>query len=184
MSRIGSKPIEVPKGVTITRENNLITVKGPKGELKQEIARDIATEIEEGQITVTRPTNHRRHRSQHGLARTLISNMVQGVTDGHKKVLEIYGTGYRAAIQGKTLVLNLGYSHDVKMDSPQNVTFEVVAPEKGKAQQIVVSGIDKAQVGQLAADIRKVRKPDPYKGKGVRYQGEVVKLKQGKRATK
>jgi large subunit ribosomal protein L6 len=184
MSRIGTAPIQVPNGVTITVDEatNTVTVKGPKGELSQPISRLLTVKQEDGTLTIERPNNLREARSQHGLARTLINNMVDGVTKGHMKVLEVIGVGYRAQVQGKNLLLNMGYSHPVTIEAGQGITFEVAADEKTRTQQIRVSGIDKALVGQMAADIRKVRKPEPYKGKGIRYQGEVVKLKAGKRA--
>lgn len=182
MSRIGTKPIEVPSGVTVTIEHAVATVKGPKGELVQPVARELSFKQEDGVLTVERPNNQRRNRSQHGLVRTLISNMIEGVTKGHEKVLEIHGVGYRAAVAGKTLTLNLGYSHPVEITAPEGIEFEVKAEERGRTTSIVVRGIDKALVGQVAADVRKVRKPDPYKGKGVRYKGERVQLRQGKRA--
>lgn len=183
MSRIGRQPIIVPAGVTVTvAEGNLVTVKGPKGELVQPIATDLKIEQADGTLTVDRDTNDRHARSQHGLARTLLNNMVVGVTNGHMKTLEVQGVGYRAQMEGKGLLLNMGYSHPVRFAPVEGITFEVVADERARTQQIRVSGIDKALVGQLAADIRKVRKPDPYKGKGIRYQGEVIKLKAGKRA--
>ncbi len=182
MSRIGIKPIEIPSGVTVTAENAVVTVKGPKGELVQPIARELSVKQEEGVLNVERPNNQRRNRAQHGLARSLISNMVEGVTKGHEKVLEIHGVGYRAASTGKTLTLNVGYSHPVEITAPEGIEFEVKSEERGRTTTITVRGIDKALVGQVAADVRKVRKPDPYKGKGVRYQGERVQLRQGKRA--
>mgnify|MGYP003341248344 CR=1 FL=1 len=183
MSRIGTTPIPVPTGVTVTIDSsNVVTVKGPKGELVQPIASALMIAQEEGKITISRPDNDRHNRSQHGLARTLISNMVTGVTNGHSKALDIIGVGYRAQVQGKNLQLNMGYSHPVLIEAVPGITFEVVADEKARTQQIRVSGIDKQKVGQIAADIRKVRKPEPYKGKGIRYKGEVVKLKAGKRA--
>jgi len=184
MSRIGQSPIPVPSGVTVTVDaaTNVVTVKGPKGELKQPIARELTIKQEEGKIRVERPNNLRRARSQHGLARTLINNMVEGVTKGHAKTLEIIGVGYRAQMQGKNLLLAMGYSHPVVITAAPGILFEIPAEERGKAQQIRISGIDKAMVGQMAADIRKVRKPEPYKGKGIRYQGETIKLKAGKRA--
>lgn len=184
MSRIGMAPITVPSGVTISVDEatNVVTVKGPKGELSQQIARELTVKQEDGKLQVERPNNLRRARSQHGLARTLINNMVEGVTKGHTKTLEIIGVGYRAQMEGKNLLLNMGYSHPVRMESPPGITFELAAEERGRTQQIRVSGIDKALVGQMAADIRKVRKPEPYKGKGIRYQGETIKLKAGKRA--
>ncbi|MDI9634737.1 50S ribosomal protein L6 [Kamptonema cortianum] len=184
MSRIGLKPISVPDKVTVNVDHSLVTVSGPKGELKQNIHRNLSLVQEDGLITISRPNNQRHNRSQHGLARTLISNMVVGVTEGHVKALEIHGVGYRAAAQGQTLTLHVGYSHPVEIVAPAGISFEVPAPEKGQALTIFVRGIDKAMVGQVAADIRKVRKPDPYKGKGVRYKGEVVRLRPGKRAGK
>jgi large subunit ribosomal protein L6 len=177
------KPITVPNGVTVEVEaDNLVKVKGPKGQLEMRIARELEIKTEDNTLTIERPNNQSRMRSQHGLARTLVNNMVEGVTKGHKRELEIVGVGYRAQMEGKNLLLNMGYSHPVRIESREGVTFELPQEEKGRAQRIVVSGIDKALVGQLAADIRKVRKPDPYKGKGIRYVGEVVKLKAGKRA--
>ena len=182
MSRIGLKAIPVPNGVTVTVDGNVVTVKGPKGELVQDISRQLSLEHGEGELSVKRPNNSRHNRAQHGLARSLINNMVVGVTEGHKKVLEIHGVGFRASAQGQNLTLNVGYSHEVKMEAPEGINFEVTAEERGKATEIIVSGIDKALVGQIAADVRKVRKPDPYKGKGLRYKGEVVRLRPGKRA--
>jgi large subunit ribosomal protein L6 len=184
MSRIGLKPITVPKGVSVSQENEVVTVKGPKGELHQKVARELEVSIDEATVSVARPDNHRRNRSQHGLARTLIANMVKGVSEGHEKALEIHGVGYRATAQGQGLTLSLGYSHPVVVDPVDGIEFEVKPDDKTKVTTIVVKGIDKAKVGQVAADIRKARKPDPYKGKGVRYKGEVVRLRQGKRATK
>lgn len=183
MSRIGLRPIPVPNGVTVEVEaDNLVKVKGPKGQLEMRVARELTLKQEDSTISIERPNNQSRMRSQHGLARTLVHNMVEGVTKGHKRELEIVGVGYRAQIAGKNLVLNMGYSHPVTIEAHEGVTFELPQEEKGRTQRIVVSGIDKALVGQFAADIRKVRKPDPYKGKGIRYVGEVVKLKAGKRA--
>lgn len=184
MSRIGLKSIAVPGNVIVSVEHSRVTVKGPKGELHEQIARELDVKQEEGQLTIERPNNQRRNRSQHGLARTLINNMVQGVTEGHAKTLEIHGVGYRAAIEGRSLVLTVGYSHPIRIDAPNGIDFEVKAEDRSRVTQITVRGIDKALVGQVAADIRKTRKPDPYKGKGVRYQGEVVKLRPGKRAGK
>jgi large subunit ribosomal protein L6 len=184
MSRIGLKPIPVVDKVSIAVADSIVTVKGPKGELKQHIHPALTVVQDEKELRVERPDNDRENRSQHGLARTLISNMVVGVTEGHKKVLEVHGVGYRAAVQGKNLVLSVGYSHPVEIEAPEGITFEVPQPEKGQALTIHVSGIDKALVGQVAADVRKSRKPDPYKGKGVRYKGEVVRLRPGKRAGK
>jgi large subunit ribosomal protein L6 len=184
MSRIGLRPIAVPSGVTIAVDGatNEVTIKGPKGELKQPISRLLTLTQEDGHLKISRPNNLREARSQHGLARTLVANMVDGVTKGHVKSLEVIGVGYRAQVQGKNLLLNMGYSHPVTVEAPSGILFEVKADEKTRAQQIVVSGIDKALVGQVAADVRKVRKPEPYKGKGIRYTGEIVRLKAGKRA--
>lgn len=183
MSRIGFRPIEIPAGVTITVDAaNVVTVKGPKGQLSEQIARELAITVEEKQLTVGRANDLRRARSQHGLARTLIFNMVEGVTKGHAKQLDIIGVGYRATMEGKNLLLNMGYSHPVKIAAPEGILFELVADEKARTQSIKISGIDKQSVGQVAADVRKVRSPEPYKGKGIRYRGEVIKLKAGKRA--
>lgn len=185
MSRIGIRPIPVPSGVSVSVDEatNVVTVKGPKGELSQPISRLLTLSQADGSVTLDRPNNLREARSQHGLARTLIANMVQGVSNGHTKTLEIVGVGYRAQVQGRDLLLNMGYSHPVTIAAPQGITFEVKADEKTRAQSITISGADKQAVGQVAADVRKVRKPEPYKGKGIRYQGEVVKLKAGKRAS-
>jgi large subunit ribosomal protein L6 len=184
MSRIGIRPIKVPEKVTVSVDEatNVVLVKGPKGELTQPISRLLTLKQENGVLTIERPNNLREARSQHGLARTLVSNMVEGVLSGHSKTLEVIGVGYRANAQGKSLTLNMGYSHPVVVTAPDGVNFEVKSDEKSRQTQIIVSGIDKALVGQVAADIRKVRKPEPYKGKGIRYKGEVVKLKAGKRA--
>jgi len=184
MSRIGLRPISVPSGVTVSVDEatNVVTVKGPKGELVQPISRLLTIKQEDGNLSIERPNNLREARSQHGLARTLIANMVDGVTKGHSKQLDIVGVGYRAQLQGKNLNLAMGYSHPVNVTAPEGITFEIKADDKARTQAIIVSGIDKALVGQIAADIRKVRKPEPYKGKGIRYQGEVIKLKAGKRA--
>lgn len=183
MSRIGSKTIDVPANVTITvSENNLVTVKGPQGELEQPICKDLILNQEDNIFKVERPNNDYKIRGQHGLSRTLIHNMIVGVTQGHTKMLEIRGVGYRATLEGSHIVLNIGFSHPVKIESPQGIKLEILADEKARTQKIKVSGISKYLVGQVAADIRKVRKPDPYKGKGVRYEGEVIKLKAGKRA--
>jgi large subunit ribosomal protein L6 len=168
--------------VTVEAATNVVTVKGPKGELVQPISRLLALKQEDGVLEVSRPNNLREARSQHGLARTLVANMVDGVTKGHEKSLDVVGVGYRVSLQGSDLLLNMGYSHPVTVSAPDGIRFEVKADEKTRAQKIIISGIDKALVGQLAADIRKVRKPEPYKGKGIRYTGEVIKLKAGKRA--
>lgn len=185
MSRIGFQPIAVPSGVTVAVDaaTNEVTVKGPKGELQQPISRLLTLEQEDGNVKLTRANDLREARSQHGLARSLVANMVAGVTQGHAKALDVQGVGYRAQMEGKNLLLNMGYSHPVRIEAPEGITFEVKSDEKARTQRITVSGIDKALVGQMAADVRKVRKPEPYKGKGIRYAGEVVKLKAGKRAS-
>ncbi len=185
MSRIGIRPIPVPSGVAVSVDEatNVVTVKGPKGELTQPVSRLLTVSQNDGHVVLERPNNLREARSQHGLARTLIANMVQGVSAGHSKTLQIIGVGYRVQVQGRDLLMNMGYSHPVTIPAPAGITFEVKADEKTRAQTVVVSGADKQQVGQIAADVRKVRKPEPYKGKGVRYAGEVVKLKAGKRAS-
>lgn len=184
MSRIGRTPIAIPAGVTVAidENTNVVTVKGPKGELTQPISRLLSLKSEGATAVLERPNNLREARSQHGLARTLVSNMVEGVTKGHTKTLEIVGVGYRATLEGANLLLNMGYSHPVRIEAPAGITFALKADEKTRVQQIVITGINKADVGQITADIRKVRKPEPYKGKGIRYQGEVIKLKAGKRA--
>lgn len=183
MSRIGLKPISVPSGVNVDINGTVISVKGPKGELKQQIDSDLKVVQQDGNIRVERPSEKRQHRSQHGLARTLINNMVVGVSDGYRRVLEVHGVGYRATVEGKDLVLNVGFSHPVRITPPDGITFEVGQEERSRVVKITVSGIDKQKVGQVAADVRKIRRPDPYKGKGIRYSGEEVKLKQGKRAS-
>jgi large subunit ribosomal protein L6 len=177
MSRIGRQPIAVPDGVEIALEPERVRVKGPKGELSERVARDIDVKQDDGQILVSRPTNRGEHRALHGLTRSLIANMVEGVTNGFEKRLELQGVGYRAALQGNKLVLSLGYSHPVEVEAPAGIDFEVPQPT-----QIVVRGISKQAVGEAAAIIRKKRPPEPYKGKGVRYQGEYVARKVGKRA--
>jgi large subunit ribosomal protein L6 len=184
MSRIGLQPITVPGNVTVTVDAGLVTVSGPKGELRTRIAPSLTVKQEDGTLTIERPDNDRVNRSQHGLARTLIDNMVKGVTQGHSKALEIHGVGYRAQSAGQKLTLSLGYSHPVEIVAPNGIDIEVKPDDKTRITQIFVKGIDKAMVGQIAADIRKTRKPDPYKGKGVRYAGEVVRLRPGKRAGK
>lgn len=176
MSRIGVKPITVPAGVEVTiAEGNLVTVKGPKGTLTKKFDAAISIKQEENTITVERPTNNKQHRSLHGLTRTLIDNMVIGVTNGFEKKLELVGVGYRAQKQGKKLVMNLGFSHPVEMEDPEGLTVEV--PNQ---TELIVKGIDKQLVGNYAAKIRDWRKPEPYKGKGIRYAGEVVRRKEGK----
>jgi large subunit ribosomal protein L6 len=177
MSRIGKKPIEVPAGVLVSVDPGRVTVSGPKGELRQVVPQRMKIEQGDGTITVTRPTERGEDRALHGLTRTLIANMVEGVTDGFEKRLEITGVGYRAAMSGTNLELQVGYSHSVRITPREGITFEVPVPT-----QVVVRGIDKQVVGQTAAEIRKVRPPEPYKGKGIRYEGEYVRRKVGKRA--
>ena len=177
MSRIGKQPIPVPSGVEVKIDGSTVTVKGPKGELTQTLTDVLSIELEDGVLAVTRPDESRTARSLHGLTRTLLSNMVTGVSEGYSKNLEIVGVGYRAAMKGKDIELQLGFSHPVVVVAEPGITFEVPAPTK-----ITVSGIDKQRVGQVAADIRKWRKPEPYKGKGVRYEGEYVRRKLGKAA--
>ncbi len=180
MSRIGRKVIAIPAGVTVAVEaGNVVRVKGPKGELTQQIAPSISVNVEAGEIKVTRPDDQKENKAMHGLYRTLISNMVTGVTGGFAKELEIVGTGYRAQLNGANLLLNVGYSHPVEMLPPKGISFEVPAPNK-----IVVKGFDKQAVGAVAANVRRVREPEPYMGKGIRYAGEVIKLKEGKAAGK
>jgi large subunit ribosomal protein L6 len=177
MSRIGKKPIEVPAGVIVSLDPGRVTVSGPKGELRQEIPQRMEIAQEENTITVKRPTERGEDRALHGLTRTLIANMVEGVTQGFEKKLEIQGVGYRATLAGTNLELQVGYSHSVKITPREGISFEVPVPT-----QVVVRGIDKQAVGQTAAEIRKVRPPEPYKGKGIRYEGEFVRRKVGKRA--
>ena len=177
MSRIGKRPIEVPAGVIVSVDPGRVTVSGPKGELRQQVPARMQIAQEEGTVTVTRPTERGEDRALHGLTRTLMANMVEGVTQGFEKRLEIQGVGYRAALSGTDLELQVGYSHSVKIKPREGVSFEVPIPT-----QIIVRGIDKQVVGQTAAEIRKVRPPEPYKGKGIRYEGEYVRRKVGKRA--
>jgi len=177
MSRIGKKPIEVPAGVIVSVDPGRVTVSGPKGELRQDVPQRMQIAQAEGTITVTRPTERGEDRALHGLTRTLIANMVEGVTNGFEKRLEIQGVGYRAALNGSNLELQVGYSHLVRITPREGISFEVPVPT-----QVIVRGIDKQIVGQTAAEIRKVRPPEPYKGKGIRYEGEYVRRKVGKRA--
>ena len=180
MSRIGKLPIAVPAGVTVTiADDNTVTVKGPKGELSQKVNKDMTVRMEDGHILVERPSDAKQHRAMHGLYRYLIHNMVEGVTNGFSKTLELVGVGYRASAENNTLTINIGYSHPVIMKAPDHVTYETP-----NANTIVVKGIDKQQVGALAADIREVRKPEPYHGKGIRYHGEYVPHKEGKAGKK
>ena len=177
MSRIGRAPITVPEGVTVDISGQHVAVKGPKGALEHTVVEPIRISDDGGVLTVTRPTDRGPHRSLHGLTRTLVANMVQGVTEGYSKQLEIVGVGYRATLKGGSLELAVGYSHAVTIEAPEGISFEVPAPT-----QVVVRGIDKQAVGQVAARVRDVRRPEPYKGKGIRYLGEEVRRKVGKRA--
>jgi large subunit ribosomal protein L6 len=175
MSRIGRLPVAIPSSVEVTIEGRHLTVKGPKGTLSRDLHPDIGVSREDGQIVVTRPTEQKTHKQLHGLTRTLVNNMVIGVTDGYRKGLEITGVGYRAAKVGEKLQLNLGYSHPIEIDPPKGISFEVENPTR-----LAVVGIDKQLVGEVAARVRATRKPEPYKGKGVRYAGEQIRRKAGK----
>jgi large subunit ribosomal protein L6 len=177
MSRIGREPIEVPSGVDVTLDGQDVKVKGPKGELTMEAHPDMAVALNEGVVTVTRPSDEPKHRGLHGLTRTLIANMIEGVVDGYSKTLEIQGVGYRAQKKGSGIELNLGFSHTIQFDAPEGVDIAVPNPTT-----IVIGGINKQNVGQAAAEIRALRPPEPYKGKGIRYQGEHVRRKAGKTA--
>ena len=177
MSRIGKKPIPVPTSVTVSIEPDLVRVNGPKGELTERIPRDITVAQEGEELVVKRPTDRGEHRALHGLTRSLVANMVEGVTDGYVRTLEIHGVGYRAQLKGKGLELSLGFSHPVSIPAPDGIEFEVPQPTR-----VIVKGISKQQVGEVAATIRKQRPPEPYKGKGIRYEGEYVARKVGKRA--
>lgn len=175
MSRIGKLPVEIPSGVEVSVDGQNVSVKGPKGQLSLELSRPISARVEENQVLVSRPNDERLSKSLHGLSRTLIANMIEGVTKGFSKQLEIVGTGYRATAKGRSIELALGFSHTVTVNPPEGIEFTVPAQDK-----ITVSGIDKQLVGETAANIRKLRKPEPYKGKGIRYAGEVVRRKVGK----
>ena len=175
MSRIGKQPVQVPSGVEVTIDGRHVTVKGPKGTLEHTVAEPIAVSFDDGLISVTRPDDERKSRSLHGLTRTLIDNMIVGVTQGYSKAMEIVGTGYRVVAKGSNLEFSLGYSHTIVVSAPEGITFAVESPTK-----FSVNGINKQQVGEVAANIRKLRKPEPYKGKGVRYAGENVRRKVGK----
>ncbi|MCG7410620.1 50S ribosomal protein L6 [Paenibacillus sp. ACRRX] len=179
MSRIGRKPIDVPGGVTVTLDNSVITVKGPKGTLSRELHKDMQVSVEENVINVVRPSDNKLHRSLHGTTRSVISNMVNGVTEGYSKTLELVGVGYRANKAGDKLVLNVGYSHPVEITPEAGIEFDVPAQTK-----IIVKGIDKERVGAYAAKIRSVREPEPYKGKGIKYEGERILRKEGKAGKK
>jgi large subunit ribosomal protein L6 len=184
MSRIGKQPVEVPAGVTINvSTENVLSVKGPKGELSQQIDRDIKVEVKEGEVVLTRPTDQIRHRAMHGLYRSLVSNMVKGVTDGYKKELELVGVGFKAANTGNLLDLALGYSHNIIIEIPSELKVTTTT-EKGQNPKVFLEGIDKQLIGQVAAKLRSLRKPEPYKGKGVKYAGEILRRKAGKSAGK
>ena len=177
MSRIGNKPIELPSGVNVAISSGRVQVNGPLGELSQEVPQRMKVEQRDGELVVSRPTDRGDDRALHGLTRSLIANMVEGVTNGFQKRLEIQGVGYRASLRGTTLELAVGLSHPVTIDPPAGITFEVPTPT-----EVIVKGIDKQQVGEIAAQVRKMRPPEPYKGKGIRYEGEYVRRKVGKRA--
>jgi large subunit ribosomal protein L6 len=184
MSRIGKAPVVVPSGVTVSVDSaNVLTVKGPKGELKQEIDRDITVEVADNKVNFKRPTDQIRHRALHGLYRALVANMVGGVTNGYKKELELVGVGYKASAQGNLLDLSLGYSHNIIFEIPKELKV-TAGQEKGENPKVVLEGIDKQLLGQVAAKLRSLRKPEPYKGKGVKYKGEQVRRKAGKAAGK
>lgn len=184
MSRIGKQPIVVPAGVTITvSSDNVVTVKGPKGELKESIDKDITVSVKDNEVVFTRPTDQIRHRSMHGLYRALVSNMVKGVTEGFKKDLELVGVGFKAANTGNLLDLALGYSHNIIFEVPKELKVATLT-EKGQNPKIMLEGIDKQLIGQVAAKLRSLRKPEPYKGKGVKYAGEILRRKAGKAAGK
>lgn len=184
MSRIGKKPVVIPQGVTITvGKDNVVTVKGPKGELKESVDRDIVVEVKDGEVNFSRPTDQGRHRAMHGLYRALVANMVKGVTDGFEKKLELVGVGFKAANQGNILDLALGYSHNIIFEVPKELKV-ATAQEKGQNPTITLEGTDKQLLGQVAAKLRSLRKPEPYKGKGVKYVGEYIRRKAGKAAGK
>ncbi len=183
MSRIGKLPIKIPTGVTINvNDKNVVTVKGPKGELTQELKGDISVTIEDNSLTVVRPTEQKKHKALHGLYRSLINNMVIGVSDGYKIVQELVGVGYKASNTGQLLELGLGYSHNIFIELPKEIKLETVT-ERGKNPLIIMESYDKQLIGQVAAKIRSLRKPEPYKGKGIKFQGEVLRRKAGKSAT-
>ncbi|ERI06771.1 50S ribosomal protein L6 [Aneurinibacillus aneurinilyticus] len=179
MSRIGKKPIAIPEGVDVKLDGTVLTVKGPKGTLTRTLHEEVTVKVEGNEISVERPSDHKLHRALHGTTRSIIANMVEGVTNGFSKTLELVGVGYRATKSGSNLTLNVGYSHPVEITPEQGIEFEVPAQT-----QIIVKGIDKERVGQVASEIRAVRRPEPYKGKGIRYQGERVRRKEGKTGKK
>ncbi|NLJ72215.1 MAG: 50S ribosomal protein L6 [Syntrophomonadaceae bacterium] len=179
MSPIGKKPISLPKGVEVKKDGSLVTVKGPKGALTKDLPAEINIEQVENELILTRPSDEKDHRALHGLTRSLLSNMVEGVTNGYEKKLELVGVGYRAQLQGSKLVINIGFSHPVELDPPEGIEFEVPA-----VTRITVKGIDKQLVGNTAAHIRAIRKPEPYKGKGIKYENEIIRRKAGKAGAK
>jgi large subunit ribosomal protein L6 len=179
LSRIGKKPIEIPKGVTITKSGNVVKVKGPKGELETQFHSKMSVDVKDNEILVTRPDDHKENKALHGLTRALIQNMVQGVVNPYTKTLDIVGVGYKAELKGKNLLLNIGYSHPIYFMPPDGVTLQTPAPT-----QIIITGIDKQMVGLVAAKIRSIRKPEPYKGKGIKYSNEQIQRKAGKTAGK
>jgi large subunit ribosomal protein L6 len=180
MSRIGKRPIPLPKGVEITKGDGQVTVKGPKGTLTKHIPSEMLLNIEDGTLTVDRPSEAQEHRALHGLTRTIVANMVEGVTNGYQKVLDVHGVGYRTAVSGKNLTLSVGYSHGVEVAPPPGIEFEAGVDPQSRVPFFIVKGIDKELVGQIAAQLRSVRKPEPYKGKGIRYRGEQIRRKAGK----
>lgn len=184
MSRIGKQPVVIPTGVTVTvSSENVVTVKGPKGELKETVDRDVTVSVKDGEVLLARPTDQIRHRAMHGLYRSLVSNMVKGVTEGYKKDLELVGVGFKAANTGNVLDLALGYSHNIIFEIPKELKVATLT-EKGQNPKIMLEGIDKQLIGQVAAKLRSLRKPEPYKGKGVKYAGEILRRKAGKAAGK
>lgn len=183
MSRIGKAPVTIPSGVEIKVDGSLVTVKGAKGTLMQVVDKDLIVKIEDGQLTIERPTEQKRHKAMHGLYRSLIANMVTGVTEGYKKELELVGVGFRAAATGQVLEMALGFSHPIVFLLPKEVSVEAIM-DKGKAPKVILQSFDKQLVGQIAARIRSVRKPEPYKGKGIKFVGEVLRRKEGKSAKK
>lgn len=183
MSRIGNAPINLPEGVSITLDKNVVNVKGPKGELSQTMDPDITCKVEDGVLTVERPTEQKRHKALHGLYRSLVNNMVEGVTNGYKKEMELVGVGYKASVQGNVLELNLGYSHSIYFAVPEEIKVSAET-QKGKNPLVTIEGIDKQLVGQVSAKIKSFRKVEPYKGKGIRFVGEQIRRKAGKTAAK
>ena len=183
MSRIGKAPINLPEGVSINIDKNQVSVKGPKGELSQTIDSDIVCKVEDGVVTIERPTEQKRHKSLHGLYRALVDNMVEGVSNGYKKEMELVGVGYKAAVQGNVLELNLGYSHSIYFSVPEEIKVSAET-QKGKNPLVTIEGIDKQLVGQISAKIKSFRKVEPYKGKGIRFVGEQIRRKAGKTAAK